>query len=179
VITWVGSSAGQSALHLTKYAASVTIVVRGPGLHPSMSEYLVTEIGKTANVAVRPATEVVGGGGRGSLETLTLRHRPTGATTAVPASALFLMIGTEPRTQWLEGSVARDPQGFILTGRDLSQAGRPMASWPLQRPPLLLETSIPGVFAAGDVRHRPVKRVASAIGEGAIAIQLLHEYLHA
>jgi len=172
-----GNSAGQSALHLARYAASVTIVVRGPGLRPSMSEYLVTEIGKTANVAVRPATEVVGGGGRGRLETLALRHRPTGTTTAVPASALFLMIGTEPRTQWLEGSVAQDGRGFILTGRDLSRVGQPTASWPLQRPPLLLETSIPGVFAVGDVRHRSVKRVASAIGEGAIAVQLLHDYL--
>jgi thioredoxin reductase (NADPH) len=174
-----GNSAGQAALHLAKHAASVTMVVRGLGLRPSMSEYLVTEIGKTANIAVRPTTEVVSGGGRGSLETLTLRHRPSGTTEAVPASALFVMIGTEPRTQWLEGSVARDARGFILTGRDLSPAGQPPPGWPLQRPPLLLETSIPGVFAAGDVRHRSVKRVASAIGEGAIAVQLLHEYLHA
>jgi thioredoxin reductase (NADPH) len=173
-----GNSAGQAALHLAKHAKSVTMLVRGPGLHPSMSEYLITEIGKTANIAVRPATEAIDGGGRGSLETLTLRHRPTGATEVVPASALFVMIGTEPHTQWLEGSVARDPRGFVLTGRDLSPAGQRPESWPLTRPPLLLETSIPGVFAAGDVRHRSVKRVASAIGEGAIAVQLLHEYLY-
>jgi thioredoxin reductase (NADPH) len=172
------NSAGQAALHLATHAKSVTMLVRGPGLHPGMSEYLITEIGKTANIAVRPATEVIDGGGHGSLETLTLRHRPGGATEVVPASALFVMIGTEPRTQWLEGSVTRDPQGFVLTGRDLSPPGRRPERWPLSRPPLLLETSIPGVFAAGDVRHRSVKRVASAIGEGAIAVQLLHEYLY-
>jgi thioredoxin reductase (NADPH) len=177
-VVGAGNSAGQAALHLAKHAASVTMLVRSPGLHPSMSEYLITEIGRTANIAVRPATEVIGGDGRGSLETLTLRHRPSGATEVVPASALFVMIGTEPRTQWLEGSVARDPRGFILTGRDLSPTGQRPEDWPLTRPPLLLETSIPGVFAAGDVRHRSVKRAASAIGEGAIAVQLLHEYLY-
>ena len=108
-----------------------------------------------------------------------LRDRASGTAQAVPASALFVMIGAGPRTGWLEGSVERDRQGFILTGRDLHQAGQPPVGWPLQRPPLLLETSMPGVFAAGDVRHQSVKRVASAIGEGAIAIQLLHEYLQA
>jgi thioredoxin reductase (NADPH) len=143
-----------------------------------MSEYLITEIGKTGNIAVRPSTEIVGGGGCGSLQTLTLRHRQTGAAEVVPASALFVMIGTEPHTQWLEDSVARDDQGFILTGRDLLTAGR-AHNWPLERPPLLLETSMPGVFAAGDVRHRSVKRVATAIGEGALAVQLLHQYLQA
>ena len=174
-----GNSAGQAAIHLAKYAASVTMVVRGPGLPASMSEYLVAEVGKTANIDVRPATEVVDGGGRGSLETLTLRHRTSGATDVVPAAALFVMIGGEPHTQWLEGSVERDEGGFILTGRDLYRAGEPPARWSLERPPMLLETSTPGVFAAGDVRHRSIKRVASAAGEGAIAIQLLHEYLRA
>ena len=174
-----GNSAGQAAIHLAKYAASVTMVVRGPGLRASMSEYLVAEISKTANIDVRPATEVVDGGGRGSLETLTLRHRTSGATDVVPAAALFVMIGGEPHTQWLEGSVERDEGGFILTGRDLYRADEPPARWPLGRPPMLLETSTPGVFAAGDVRHRSIKRVASAVGEGATAIQLLHEYLRA
>jgi len=102
--------------------------------HPSMPEYLINQISKTANIAIRPATEVIGGGGRGSLQTLTLRHRPTGATEAVPASALFVMIGSEPHTQWLEGSVARDPRGFILTGRDLSPAGQRPEGWLLTRP---------------------------------------------
>jgi thioredoxin reductase (NADPH) len=178
-VVGAGNSAGQAAIHLARYAASVTLAARGPGLHASMSEYLVTEISKTANITVRPATEIVDGGGRGSLETLTLRNRTSGATEVVPASALFVMIGTEPHTQWLEGSVARDRSGFILTGRDLYRAGQLPGGWPLGRPPLLLETSMPGVFAAGDVRHRSVKRVASAIGEGAIAVQLLHQYLQA
>jgi len=177
-VVGAGNSAGQAALHLARHAASVTMLVRGPGLHPSMSEYLTNQISKAANIAVRPATEVIGGGGRGSLETLTLRHRPAGATEVVPAAALFVMIGTEPHTQWLRGSVAQDARGFILTGQDLPPAGRRPEGWPLTRPPLLLETSIPGVFAAGDVRHRSVKRVASAIGDGAIAVQLLHEYLY-
>jgi thioredoxin reductase (NADPH) len=173
-----GNSAGQAAIHLARYAASVTMVVRGPGLRASMSSYLVTQIGKTPNIHVRPGTEVAGGQGRCSLEALTLRHRRSGATEVVPAAGLFVMIGAQPRTGWLAGSLERDEQGFILTGRDLSRAGQPPATWPLARPPSLLETSIPGVFAAGDVRHRSVKRVASAVGEGAIAIQLVHDYLH-
>jgi thioredoxin reductase (NADPH) len=178
-VAGAGNSAGQAAIHLARYAASVTMVVRGPDLRASMSEYLVTEISKTANIAVRLETEVVGGGGRGSLETLTLRHHRSGAAEVVPAFALFVMIGSEPRTQWLAGSVARDGEGFILTGQDLPRAGQRPGGWPLERPPFLLETSTPGVFAAGDVRHRSVKRVASAIGEGAIAVQLLHHYLQA
>jgi thioredoxin reductase (NADPH) len=178
VVIGAGNSAGQAAISLAKYAASVTIVVRGNSLHDSMSEYLITQIGKTGNIAVRPATEIIDGGGRGSLQTLTLRHRQTGATEVTPASALFVMIGTEPHTQWLEDSVARDDHGFILTGRDLVTAGQAHC-WLPARPPLLLETSMPGVFAAGDVRHNSVKRVATAIGEGALAVQLLHQYLQA
>ena len=112
-----GNSAGQAAIHLSKYAASVTMVVRGPGLTASMSSYLVTEISKTANIRVRPSTEVTGGDGQCSLETLTLRHRISGATEAVPAAALFVMIGAEPRTSWLPGSIERDDEGFIRTGR--------------------------------------------------------------
>jgi thioredoxin reductase (NADPH) len=128
---------------------------------------------------VRAGTKVTGGQGRCSLETLTLRERESGATETVPAAALFVMIGAEPRTGWLDGRVQRDGQGFILTGRDLDQEGGSAGRWPLDRPPLLLETSMPGVFAAGDVRHRSIKRVASAVGEGATAIQLVHEYLQA
>jgi thioredoxin reductase (NADPH) len=173
-----GNSAGQAALHLARYAASVTMAVRGPGLGATMSNYLITEISKTPNIRVRAGTEVVDGQGQCSLETLTLRERGNGgagASETVPAAALFVMIGAEPRTGWLDGRVQRDGQGFILTGRDLDRAG----GWPMDRPPLLLETSMPGVFAAGDVRHRSIKRVASAVGEGATAIQLVHEYLRA
>jgi thioredoxin reductase (NADPH) len=107
-----------------------------------------------------------------------LRDRRSGATEDVPATALFVMIGAEPRTEWLAGSVERDDRGYLLTGHDLLRAGKPPAGWPRLRPPLLLETSIPGVFAAGDVRYRSVKRVASAVGEGAVAVQLVHDYLN-
>jgi len=173
-----GNSAGQAALHLARYAASVTMVVRGAGLSATMSNYLITEISKTANISVRAGTEVAGGQGACNLETLTLREPGSGATETVPAAALFVMIGAEPRTGWLDGSVQRDGQGFILTGPDLG-TGRAGDGWPLDRAPLLLETSMPGVFAAGDIRHRSIKRVASAVGEGATAIQLVHEYLQA
>ena len=176
VVIGAGNSAGQAAISLARYAASVTLVVRGHGLQDSMSQYLITEIAKTGNIAVRPATEIIDGGGLGTLQTLTVRHRKTGTTEVMPAAALFVMIGTEPHTQWISGSVARDDQGFIITGPDLATAGQ-AHRWPLERPPLLLETSMPGVFATGDVRYRSVKRVATAIGEGALAVQLLHQYL--
>ena len=174
-----GNSAGQAAIHLARYAATVTMVVRGADLGATMSSYLVTEIGKTGNIRVRLATEVTGGDGQCSLESLTLRDRASGGTETVAAAALFVMIGAEPRTTWLPGSIERDDQGFIRTGQDLHRAGELPAGWPLKRPPLPLETSVPGVFAAGDVRHRSIKRVASAVGEGATAIQLVHEYLRA
>jgi thioredoxin reductase (NADPH) len=176
-IVGAGNSAGQAALHLARYAATVTMVVRGADLDATMSSYLVTEISKTDNIRVRLATEVTGGHGQCSLETLTLRDRASGAADTVPAAALFVMIGAEPRTGWLPDSIGRDEEGFILTGRNLQRASKLPADWPFGRPPLLLETSIPGVFAAGDVRHRSIKRVASAVGEGATAIQLVHEYL--
>jgi thioredoxin reductase (NADPH) len=176
-VVGAGNSAGQAVLHLAKYAATVTMLVRRDTLTATMSEYLLTEIEQTPNVRVRLLTEIVDGGGAGRLETLTLRAKNSTATEVVPASALFVMIGAEPHTEWLRDSVVRDDRGFIRTGHYLAgPAGLP-AGWPLQRPPTLLETSIPGVFAAGDVRHGSVKRVASAVGEGATAIQLVHEYL--
>jgi thioredoxin reductase (NADPH) len=172
-----GNSAGQAAVHLARWAATVTILVRGDGLAATMSDYLVKEIEAPGNLTVRPHTEAVGGRGRGRLEALVLRRNSDGTTRTVPATALFVMIGAEPRTEWLAGAVDRDPQGYVLTGHDLLRDGRPPATWPLARPPLLFETSVPGVFAAGDVRHRSVKRVASAVGAGAIVVQLVHEYL--
>jgi thioredoxin reductase (NADPH) len=172
-----GNSAGQAASHLAKYAASVTLLVRGDDLARSMSDYLITELRQTPNVTVRLGVEVVDGAGDGRLEALTIRNRATDATERVPAAALFVLIGAEPHTDWLEGVVARDRQGYILTGSDLTRGAEPPPGWPLRRAPLLLETSRPGVLAAGDVRYRSVKRVASAVGEGAIAVQLLHQYL--
>jgi thioredoxin reductase (NADPH) len=176
-VVGAGNSAGQASVHLARYAASVTILCRGEALGHSMADYLVQQIKRAPNVAVRLHTEVVDGRGGRRLEGLTLRDRRSGATQDVPAAALFVMIGAEPHTEWLAGIVERDDRGYILTGHDLLRAGRPPPGWPRQRPPLLLETSIPGVFAAGDVRYRSVKRVASAVGEGAVAVQLVHEYL--
>jgi thioredoxin reductase (NADPH) len=176
-VVGAGNSAGQAALHLAKYAASVTLVVRGTDLGARMSDYLVQEIGQAPNVAVRLGTQVADGLGGWRLEGLVLRGCADGATEEVPAAALFVMIGAEPRTDWLDGVVERDDRGYILTGHDLLGPGGLPAGWPHRRPPLLLETSIPGVFAAGDVRHRSVKRVASAVGEGAVAVQLVHQYL--
>jgi thioredoxin reductase (NADPH) len=165
-----GNSAGQAAVHLSAYAASVTIVTIDERLGEFMSDYLVQKVEATPNIAVVLHTEVVDGHGHGRLEGLTLRDRHTGATRTVPASAMFVLIGAEPRTDWLEGVVERDERGYVLTGHDLDR-------WPLARPPLPLETSLPGVFAAGDVRYRSIKRVAPAAGEGSIAVQLVHQYL--
>ena len=176
-VVGAGNSAGQAAVHLAAHAASVTIVTIDERLGQFMSDYLVQEVQATPNIAVVPHTEVVDGHGRQRLEGLTLRDRHTGATRTVPASAVFVLIGAEPRTEWLDGVVERDERGYVLTGRDLVRDGRLPPGWPLERPPLLLETSLPGVFAAGDVRYRSVKRVASAVGEGSIAVQLVHEYL--
>jgi thioredoxin reductase (NADPH) len=176
-VVGAGNSAGQAAVHLSTYAASVTIVTIDERLGDFMSDYLVRKVQATPNITVVLHTEVVDGHGRQRLEGLTLRDRHTGATRTVAASAVFILIGAEPRTDWLDGVVERDERGYVLTGRDLLRDGRPPPSWPLERPPLLLETSLPGVFAAGDVRYRSVKRVASAVGEGSIAVQLVHEYL--
>jgi thioredoxin reductase (NADPH) len=176
-VVGAGNSAGQAALHLAKYAQQVTLLVRGDALGRSMSDYLVKELQANDRITVRLGTQVVAAGGAGRLEQLTLHDTHTGATETVPAAALFILIGAQPRTEWLAGTLEMDGHGFVLTGPDLLQGGRPPAGWPLDRPPLPLETSLPGVFAAGDVRHRSVKRVASAVGEGSIAIQLVHDYL--
>jgi thioredoxin reductase (NADPH) len=171
------NSAGQAAVHLARYAARVTLLVRGPSLTDSMSEYLIKEIAGTPNIAVQHDTVVVGGGGTGRLESLTLQDRVSSTTETVPAVAVFVLIGAEPRTQWLTDAVVRDRWGFLVTGTDLLADGHPPAGWPLSRSPMFLETSRPGVFAVGDVRRGSVKRVASAVGEGSIAIRLVHDYL--
>ena len=172
-----GNSAGQAALHLARYARSVTMVVRGPALGATMSEYLVTVLSASPNIKVLFGTEVVDGSGTSGLDSLTLLDRATGNRWQVPAAALFVLIGGEPRTEWLEGSVDRDVRGYVLTGTDVAPGDGLPGAWPLDRRPLFLETSMPGVFAAGDVRSRSVKRVAAAAGEGATAIHLVHEYL--
>jgi thioredoxin reductase (NADPH) len=175
-VVGAGNSAGQAALHLAKHAASVTLLARGPDLAASMSDYLIQELEQAPNVAVRLRTQVVDGAGGRRLEGLRLRRRGERSTEEVPAAALFVMIGGEPRTDWL-AAVERDDRGYVLTGHDLLGPDGLPPGWPHRRPPLLLETSLPGVFAAGDVRHRSVKRVASAVGEGAVAVQLVHQYL--
>ena len=178
-VVGAGNSAGQAALHLAKYADRVTILARGDALGRTMSDYLVKEIQANDTIAVRLGTQVVGAAGTGRLEHLTLQDLQTGSTETVPAAALFILIGAQPHTEWLAGTLHRDERGFLLTGRDLLHDGHLPPGWPLDRPPLLLETSVPGVFAAGDVRHGSIKRVASAVGEGSIAIQLVHEHLTA
>jgi thioredoxin reductase (NADPH) len=164
------NSAGQAALYLARYATRVTLVVRAASLDAGMSRYLIRELEATPNVHVRVATEVVDAAGDGWLERLVVRDRASGEQETVDAGGLFLMIGADPHTGWLPGTIARDEQGFVLTGGDLDRD-----AWPLDRPPFPLETSMAGVLAAGDVRHGSVKRVASAVGEGSVAIQQLHQ----
>jgi thioredoxin reductase (NADPH) len=172
-----GNSAGQAAWHLSKHARRVTLLVLGESLAAHMSQYLIEEIEATDNIQVRLNTQVVDGGGRGRLEHLVLKDRASGLTETFPAAALFVLIGARPHTRWLPEEVMRDGRGYIITGTDLLRDGSRPEGWPLERAPMLLETSVPGVFAAGDVRCGSVKRVASAVGEGAMAIQMVHEYL--
>jgi len=170
-----GNSAGQAALHLARWAEKVTVLVRAWSLADSMSDYLIREIGAAPNVDVCYRVQIADGTGTGHLESLVLEDTAAGARRTVPADALFILIGAQPRTGWLGQAVARDRWQFILTGPDLPASAH--ASWPTGRPPLPLETSLPGVFAAGDVRRGSVKRVASAVGEGAATIPLVHRYL--
>jgi thioredoxin reductase (NADPH) len=173
------NSAGQAAVFLARHARRVTLLVREDGLERSMSHYLIRQVHETPNIQVRLNTEVVGVAGRQHLERLSLCDTVTGTVEEVPASFLFVFIGASPCTQWLHGMITRDPDGFLLTGPDLLVGGKRPTGWPLDRDPYHLEGSVPGIFAAGDVRANSVKRVASAVGEGAMAIQLVHRYLEA
>jgi thioredoxin reductase (NADPH) len=172
-----GNSAGQAALHLAKWAEQVTILVRRDSLAQSMSEYLIRMIDAAPNIDVSYRTQIVDGTGTDRLESLVLEDSSTGQRRSVPAGGLFVLIGSDPHTEWLGESVARDQWGFICTGRDVTDSEG--AGWPLDRAPFPLETSLPGVFAAGDVRRGAVKRVASAVGEGAVAIPQVHAWLQA
>jgi len=167
-----GNSAGQAAMHLAQFAASVTIIVRSRTLAASMSDYLVKTIEQTPNISIRFETEVVGGGGDSRLEWIDLKDRATGAIERVAAAALFVLIGADPTTDWLPPSVQRDAWGYIATGGQCECHLEPG-----ERGPLMFETTMPGVFAVGDVRQGSVKRVASAAGEGAVCVRVIHDYL--
>jgi thioredoxin reductase (NADPH) len=171
------NSAGQAAVFLSRYAKSVTLLVRGPSLEKSMSYYLIRQIESIPNISVRTCTEVTEATGDDHLERLTLRNTASGQAETVDASLLFLFIGAAPLTDWLDGVVVRDSAGFVVSGPDLSVAGERPRGWELDRMPYHLETSIPGVFVAGDARSESAKRVASAVGEGALAVMLVHRYL--
>jgi thioredoxin reductase (NADPH) len=172
-IVGAGNSAGQAAMFFSTHARSVTILCRGDGLEKSMSRYLVDQLGTRSNIAVMPGTEVAAAHGEGSLEELEVTHGENGETTRLPSGGLFIFIGADAETGWLPPEIALDERGFVLTGSDVTAGG----DWGLDRDPYLLETSVPGIFACGDVRSGPVKRVASAVGEGSMAIAFVHQYL--
>jgi thioredoxin reductase (NADPH) len=172
-IVGAGNSAGQAALFFSNHARSVTILVRGEGLEKSMSRYLIDQLATRSNIHVSPRSEVVAAHGDTALEAIDVRDAATGETTQVDSGGLFIFIGADAETDWLPPEVALDQRGYVLTGTDVAAAGR----WGLDRDPYLLETSVPGIFACGDVRLGPVKRVAAAVGEGSMAIAFVHQYL--
>jgi thioredoxin reductase (NADPH) len=171
------NSAGQAAVYLSRQARSVTLLVRGPSLERSMSYYLIQQIESIPEISVRTCTEVISAHGTGHLESLTLRDTSTGATETAAGGWLFVFIGAAPLTDWLDGVVVRDGRGFVVAGPDLASCGDRPPGWDLDRLPYHLETSVPGVFVAGDARAESAKRVASAVGEGAMAVMLVHRYL--
>jgi thioredoxin reductase (NADPH) len=172
-IVGAGNSGGQAAIFFSTYARSVTILCRGDRLEKGMSHYLIDQLAKRPNVEVRLRTEVVAAHGDESLDAIDLRDSTTGETTRHPSGGLFIFIGADAETAWLPSEIALDQRGYVLTGPDVAAAGR----WELERDPYLLETSVPGIFACGDVRFSPVKRVAAAVGEGSMAIAFVHQYL--
>lgn len=175
-IVGAGNSAGQAAIYLSQYASKVVMLVRGSSLGAKMSQYLVDRIEKSELIEVRLGAEITAAHGDGHLEALTLRSRD-GSETTEPASGLFIFTGAVPGTEWLGNNLCLDRQGFIMTGPQLQENGKLPKEWPLERAPFLLESSVPGIFAVGDVRSNSVKRVASAVGEGSIAVQFVHQYL--
>jgi len=173
-----GNSAGQAAMHFSQYASQVTIVIRADSLKKTLSEYLVDRIQAAPNVDVLTRSEVVALHGNGSLNAISLRSKKTGDTQTVETNHIFLCLGGEPHTQWAaDVGIVRDEEGYLVTGPDLLKNGQRPATWMLDRDPYYMETSKPGVFAAGDVRHGSVKRCASAVGEGAMAVTFVHRYL--
>jgi thioredoxin reductase (NADPH) len=173
-----GNSAGQAVMHLAAHAAHVTMLVRGPDLASSLSAYLIERIQDTANVDVRFNVEVTALDGDTVLRRVELKDTGTDESAWVDTKRLFVCIGGVPHTEWAKDTaIIRDRQGFLVTGPDLLREGRPPEQWPLERAPFFLETSVPGSFAAGDVRHNSVKRVASAVGEGAMAVTFAHRFL--
>ncbi|MGH9833774.1 MAG: FAD-dependent oxidoreductase [Blastocatellia bacterium] len=171
------NSAGQAAMHLSKYARQVTMLVRGTGLAATMSQYLIDQIAATPNITVRCRASVAEAHGDEHLETITVADANTATRETLPTKSLFIFIGAQPHTDWLAGKLERDEHGFILSGPDLLRDGRKPKGWTMEREPFLLETSVPGIFVAGDVRHGSIKRVASSVGEGSIAVQFIHQYL--
>jgi thioredoxin reductase (NADPH) len=171
------NSAGQAAMYFSKFARQVTMLVRGPSLSDSMSQYLENQIAATKNIAVRFNSKVVAVDGGDRCENITIIDSKTCLQQTVPASALLIYAGAIPRTDWLAGIVERDSQGYLIAGQHLMREGRRPAGWTADRDPFYLETSVPGIFVAGDVRHRSAKGVTSGVGEGAMAVKLVHEYL--
>jgi thioredoxin reductase (NADPH) len=177
VVVGGGNSAGQSAIYLSRYAKEVQIVVRRDSLRDRMSHYLIDQIGKTANIRLRPCTEVERVEGSGHVERVALKSLVDGTSEVVDVDAIFVFIGTRPRSDWLPATVLRDPRGFVLTDHDLRADAEYARIWKEHREPLPLETSVPGVFAAGDIRAAATNRVAAAVGEGSLAVRFIHEYL--
>jgi thioredoxin reductase (NADPH) len=171
------NSAGQAAMFFSQHARRVVMLVRGNSLEAGMSQYLIDQIRQTENIQIELNSQIVEVFGEDHLEAIAVRCSTTGEVQKLPANALFIFIGAAPGTEWLAGVIERDEKGFLLSGPDLIRDGKPPKGWPLERDPWLLEASVPGIFLAGDVRCRSIKRVASGVGEGANAVQFVHQYL--